>query len=512
TDDGWNILDCTAILLYLIGFIARFIVIEQAFIVSKICMALDLFLWHVRMLRLFAIRRLGRLGPKLLMIYYSMKDLVFFIYFILIFLFGYSISSYALITTREQVTWIANANGAPARNYTLTNDGTGLWYWEILRNVFDWGMWKVYGQVNLFGIQEADNTTLTGAINDAYGVTTFLLTIAFVGIANVILLNVLVALFNDTLRKVGDRAEDAWAFHHFLLVNEYTKKSVFVPPLSVIDYIFQLYRLIDRCIKNKETDNTYGSIKKTIELDSHLSNRVVFNFKDQIKLDGFLTELSIHFCTPPIIEKPQIKLYIMSPTPDPCAFSIVKWPDSNGQNYYEIPPTTIKKMSGIQKFRIDANMRLLSGQFLAIGFQRGSGSPYSIDRDEYSVNLNHFLNISQSGKQSNKPIVFTNYPNKGAAFSFSISQTIGIVINKFQEHGNILREKIIAETYWKKLINEIIIEEKQENVLSKMMYNDDYNAQNTRIERSITTAAIQLDTERSNILPAASFNEDETIV
>ncbi|CAF1612008.1 unnamed protein product [Didymodactylos carnosus] len=35
TDDGWNILDCTAILLYLIGFIARFIVIEQAFIVSK---------------------------------------------------------------------------------------------------------------------------------------------------------------------------------------------------------------------------------------------------------------------------------------------------------------------------------------------------------------------------------------------------------------------------------------------------------------------------------------------
>jgi hypothetical protein len=95
-----------------------------------------------------------------------MKDLTFFICFILIFLAGYSISSYALITTEYQVTWIPNDDNSPSRTYSITDNGTGLWTWNLLRNVVDWGMWKVYGQVDLIGHSQVGNASdLTGETN-----------------------------------------------------------------------------------------------------------------------------------------------------------------------------------------------------------------------------------------------------------------------------------------------------------------------------------------------------------
>jgi hypothetical protein len=95
-----------------------------------------------------------------------MKDLAFFICFILIFLVGYSISSYALVTTAGQVNWIPNDDGSPSRTYNLTQNGTGLWTWVLIRNVIDWGMWKVFGQVELIDHNQIGAvSSITGKID-----------------------------------------------------------------------------------------------------------------------------------------------------------------------------------------------------------------------------------------------------------------------------------------------------------------------------------------------------------
>ncbi|CAF1118720.1 unnamed protein product [Rotaria sordida] len=96
----WNVIDMIATILYLIGFITRFIVLESSFVVSKIFLCLDLILWYVRTLELFA--AFEKVGPKLIMIFNTMKDFLFFVCFILIFFLGYSISSWSLITTDNQ--------------------------------------------------------------------------------------------------------------------------------------------------------------------------------------------------------------------------------------------------------------------------------------------------------------------------------------------------------------------------------------------------------------------------
>ncbi|CAF4094653.1 unnamed protein product, partial [Adineta steineri] len=156
-----------------------------------------------------------------------MKDLSFFVCFISIFLIGYSVTSYSLITTEQQVNWYQTSGSSASTTYTLANDGSGLWNWTIIRNVIDWGMWKVYGQVELLDHQQVDDNTIS-ADNDAYGNTVFVFTIIFVCIANVLLLNVLVALFNVTLEKTKEHAHISWAYQrnaigldYFRITKEY---------------------------------------------------------------------------------------------------------------------------------------------------------------------------------------------------------------------------------------------------------------------------------------------------
>ncbi|CAF4201549.1 unnamed protein product [Rotaria sordida] len=137
-------IDMIGAILYLISFITRFIILEQFFVVSKIFLCLDLILWYVRTLELFA--AFEKLGPKLIMIF----------------------------------------------------------------------------------------NTVNGT--NAYSIVTFILTILFVAISNVLLLNVLVALFNITIENVRMQSHRIWRYQCFLLVYEYNNKPPLPPPFNTIYY------------------------------------------------------------------------------------------------------------------------------------------------------------------------------------------------------------------------------------------------------------------------------------
>jgi hypothetical protein len=63
------------------------------------------------------------------------------------FIFGFSIASWSLLTTKEQVTWPNVTNGSFFHVTVAGEGGGGLWSWQLLRDVFNWGIWKVFGQV-----------------------------------------------------------------------------------------------------------------------------------------------------------------------------------------------------------------------------------------------------------------------------------------------------------------------------------------------------------------------------
>ncbi|CAF1067858.1 unnamed protein product [Didymodactylos carnosus] len=190
--DVRNISDIFGIIFYLIGFITRFIVLETAFIVSKISMCMALIFWSIRLLHLFAAYE--SLGPTLVMIFkMTQQAMLIFVCFILIFLFSFSITSVSLLTTTSQVTWIYTDDGQ-LFNATVTGKGSGteMWNWQLLRDVTTWGIWKVFGQID----EPINNSVST---NDSYGAFVFIFAILFVMIANVLLLNVLIAMFKFSI-------------------------------------------------------------------------------------------------------------------------------------------------------------------------------------------------------------------------------------------------------------------------------------------------------------------------
>ncbi|CAF1526665.1 unnamed protein product, partial [Adineta steineri] len=219
----WSMMDIFAIILYFIGFSTRFFVNESLFIVSKIFLCLGLIIWYVRTLHLFTAYE--KFGPKLFMIFNTMRDLLFFICFIMIFLYGFAVASWSLIDTTNQVLWNYNNDGT-LYNVSTANGGNDLWTWQTIRDVTNYGIWKVFGQVD----------PIDG--NNSLSDVAFVLAILFVAIANVLLLNVLVALFNLTIQNVQDQSHELWRYQRFLLVSEYRDKPLLPPPFNFLYYLF----------------------------------------------------------------------------------------------------------------------------------------------------------------------------------------------------------------------------------------------------------------------------------
>ena len=115
--------------------------------------------------------------------------------FILVFLFGFSIASWSLMPHMD--------NDVIDHNQTNQTNRSS-WSWPILRDVIDWGIWKVFGQ-----IAEPFDSFVSGTFiefdtmrlifvfleKDGPGTFIFIYAILFTVISNLLLLNVLVAMF-----------------------------------------------------------------------------------------------------------------------------------------------------------------------------------------------------------------------------------------------------------------------------------------------------------------------------
>ena len=82
-----------------------------------------------------------------------MKDLIFFVCFILIFLFGFSITSWSLIITSSQVRWLYGENGK-LMNISIIETQSNTLTWKLMRDMTHYGVWKVFGQVDLIGEED----------------------------------------------------------------------------------------------------------------------------------------------------------------------------------------------------------------------------------------------------------------------------------------------------------------------------------------------------------------------
>lgn len=142
----------------------------------------------------------------------------------------------------------------------------------------------LYGEVFADGIDppcggEDEPPCLTGRWINPAVMAIYLL------IANILLINLLIAVFNNIFMEVNAISHQVWMFQRFTVVMEYEQKPILPPPLILFCHIFLLFKYLKRKINNKE--QTYDNALKLFLLDEDMEH--LYDFEEDC-VEGYFAE------------------------------------------------------------------------------------------------------------------------------------------------------------------------------------------------------------------------------
>ncbi|XP_063963510.1 transient receptor potential cation channel subfamily M member 1-like [Lytechinus pictus] len=248
---GWNKFDVCVLVPSTLAFGLHWY--PPAVEVSRSIYAVTCMLYYVRVLRLFSAST--HLGPKMVMIWKMMQEMVAFLSILAMFLLGYGFASQSLLFPNQDISWFSFKNA-------------------LLVPYF-----QIYGELHLDAIQhgEMDGCGMEGGhpCPTENMLVVFLLAI-YLLIGNVLLLNLLVAIFSRIFEDIQANSLVIWRFEYYFLVMEFKDKSWLPPPLNVIYHFYTLLRWVCRfCIRTctEKSDNEVHEKRKLEEINLHLFER-----------------------------------------------------------------------------------------------------------------------------------------------------------------------------------------------------------------------------------------------
>ncbi|UJR23579.1 hypothetical protein I4U23_026567 [Adineta vaga] len=201
--ESWNKLDVLCICFYVISIVLECFNTKFSLNAARAFLALDVVFWFIRLLILLMFDR--TVGPMLLMIQAMvglLTDMFTFFSIFFVFTSAYGVASFALLKSRQ-----------------LSLDLT------IFRKIFHQAYWHVFGQINDLD-DVKDNFELTGW-------TAYTLLAFYMAIVNILLVNLLVAMFSNTFNRMFVKMDTLWKFSRYHVIKEYSMLSSLPPPLNI---------------------------------------------------------------------------------------------------------------------------------------------------------------------------------------------------------------------------------------------------------------------------------------
>lgn len=258
--DVWNKCDLTALGLFTLGLCCR--MFHWSYEFGRAVMAIDFMVFTLRLIHIFAIHK--QLGPKIIIVGKMMKDVFFFLFFLAVWLVAYGVANQALLYSYDpRPTW-------------------------IFRRVFYRPYMHIFGQIPIHEM-DADKLEEGNCTNDATLIeageepclNTFanwlvvILLVIYLLFTNIVLVNLLIAIFSYTFSKVQERSDTYWKFQRYNLIVEYHSRPCLAPPFIIISH---LHLIIKRYIRR---------------IPSVKSKHFVLELQDR-KSSGLITWEAIH--------------------------------------------------------------------------------------------------------------------------------------------------------------------------------------------------------------------------
>uniref|UniRef100_A0A3B4X8D3 Transient receptor potential cation channel, subfamily M, member 4a n=1 Tax=Seriola lalandi dorsalis TaxID=1841481 RepID=A0A3B4X8D3_SERLL len=251
--DVWNKCDLTAIILFTLAMCCRMFPWSYEF--GRAVMAIDFMVFTLRLIHIFAIHK--QLGPKIIIVGKMMKDVFFFLFFLAVWLVAYGVANQALLYSYD-----------PRPNW-------------IFRRVFYRPYLHIFGQIP---INEMDGELLSLILpaGEEPCVSTYanwlvvILLVIYLLFTNIVLVNLLIAMFSYTFSKVQERSDTYWKFQRYNLIVEYHSRPCLAPPFIIISHLHLFIKRYIRRISSVKSKhfgekasrlNTWEAIQK----ENHLS-------------------------------------------------------------------------------------------------------------------------------------------------------------------------------------------------------------------------------------------------
>ncbi|XP_039673521.1 transient receptor potential cation channel subfamily M member 2 isoform X2 [Perca fluviatilis] len=235
-NDLWNILDVLSILLFVIGLAFR--LTTELFYAGKILLCIDFVVFCLRLMAIFSISR--TLGPKIIIVRRMMMDMFFFMFLLSIWVVAYGVATQGiLIQNDNRLDWIVR--GAIYEPYLIIfgNFPTNIDY-----AAFDINSCSINGTNPLKPKCPVLNENQTPAFPEWLTIIMLCIYLLF---ANILLLNLLIAIFNFTFQQVQDNTDRIWKFQRYELIKEYHSRPAAPPPFIIFSHLYLFIRNMVMC-------------------------------------------------------------------------------------------------------------------------------------------------------------------------------------------------------------------------------------------------------------------------
>ncbi|XP_040534987.1 transient receptor potential cation channel subfamily M member 2 isoform X1 [Gallus gallus] len=230
--DFWNKLDVGAIVVFIVGLTCR--LIPSTLYPGRIILSLAFIIFCLRLMHIFTVSK--TLGPKIIIVKRMMKDVFFFLFLLAVWVVSFGVAKQAiLIHNEERVEWLFR----------------GVVYHSYL---------TIFGQIPSYidGVNfNIDQCSPNGT--DPYKPKcpetnednkepifpewlTVILLCLYLLFTNILLLNLLIAMFNYTFQQVQQHTDQIWKFQRHDLIEEYHGRPPAPPPFILLSHLQLLVR------------------------------------------------------------------------------------------------------------------------------------------------------------------------------------------------------------------------------------------------------------------------------
>uniref|UniRef100_A0A8D2JEF2 Transient receptor potential cation channel subfamily M member 2 n=1 Tax=Varanus komodoensis TaxID=61221 RepID=A0A8D2JEF2_VARKO len=218
-DDFWNKLDVCAILIFIAGLVCTLYP-------GRIILSLAFIIFCLRLMHIFTVSK--TLGPKIIIVKRMMKDVFFFLFLLAVWVVSFGVAKQAiLIHNEKRVDWIFR----------------GVVYHSYL---------TIFGQLPSYidGMEYQCSPNATDPYKPKCPENnmadqrpifpewlTVILLCLYLLFTNILLLNLLIAMFNYTFQQVQEHTDQIWKFQRHDLIEEYHGRPPAPPPFILLNHL-----------------------------------------------------------------------------------------------------------------------------------------------------------------------------------------------------------------------------------------------------------------------------------